>query len=378
MDTINDNFIADITHELKTPVNGIMGMINLLYDSKLDDKQLEAVQIIDLCCQNMNQIISDILDISKMKEGYISDGKQFSLSNLIETVFSVHSYKMIRKGITPILDISQNLPDLLYGSEKTISRVLHNLLSNAVKFTYKGYIAIQVYPLFKENNKIQINFTVLDTGVGIKKEDQQKLFSRYEQVNDVHSGNYSGSGLGLYISKEMVQALGGTIELYSKEGRGSEFSFSLPFDIIDHLGIGIDSIKSEGYIIEYINSKRDTSGNYIMKIQDLEEMSILKKQRNNIESCIGQMDSNKVILDKNTDDKTIIDILDKLRTSVDKKLWVEAEELAGVLKNITSTSDKSLKQEVLRLLLQIRKEDYESVFQQLNKIIETLKVLNIV
>ena len=225
-DRLKSAFLANMSHEIRTPLNSIIGFSDLLTETNLKkETRKEFADLITLSGNNLISIINDVLDISKIEAGQIVlSENEVSAQSLISDIQKEYSYKANSKGIEFRLD--SEIPDhkiVFYSDELRIRQVLINFVGNALKFTDKGYIEIGV----KLENK-SIQFHVKDTGIGIAKEFHEKVFDRFRQVEAEHTRKYGGNGLGLAITKNLAELLGGKIWLESKPKQGSTFYFSLP------------------------------------------------------------------------------------------------------------------------------------------------------
>lgn len=225
-DRLKSAFLANMSHEIRTPLNSILGFSDLLTDPDLNSgARREFADLINLSGNNLLSIINDVLDISKIEAGQIFlNETRLSAQSLISDIQKEYSFKASSKGIE--FRFAPEIPDddIVFNSdEMRIKQVLINFVGNALKFTDKGYIEIGV----KMENK-NIQFHVKDTGIGIAKEYHDKVFDRFRQVEAAHTRKYGGNGLGLAITKNLAELLGGKIWLESKPQKGSTFFFSIP------------------------------------------------------------------------------------------------------------------------------------------------------
>lgn len=223
-------FLANMSHEIRTPLNGIVGFTKFLKSTNLDDEQDEFVQIIRKSSEDLLSIINDILDISKIENGHVEiEEVFFNPMEEFENVIESYAANASKKEIDFSLWIDPAFSSMLLRSDPgKIKQVLINLISNAVKFTNKkGSIDVLIEKVSSQNDEIAVKFTVKDTGIGISKENEEKVFAAFTQADSSTSREYGGTGLGLTISLGLVNSLGGTLNLESVLGKGSVFCFTL-------------------------------------------------------------------------------------------------------------------------------------------------------
>ena len=221
------DFLANMSHELRTPLNSILGFSEVLQDKMfgdLNEKQEEYVNYIRESGQHLFSLIDDILDLSKVEAGEIEmEPAEVRLGDLLQNSLTMVREKALKHGIELILKLENEIPEIS-ADERKIKQVVFNLLSNAVKFTPDGgKVGIEAV---KEDEHIRV--TVWDTGIGIREEDKGKLFKEFQQLDSGRDKRYQGTGLGLALSKRLVEMHGGRIWVESEEGKGSRFNFTLP------------------------------------------------------------------------------------------------------------------------------------------------------
>ncbi len=225
---VRNEFTANVTHELRTPVNGIKGHVATLLDVVTDEKQRRTLEIILYCCDNMSAIINNILDFSKMEAGKFSlDIAEFDFYKMMDQVIATHMAEINKKELQISIYVDESIPQFVIGDSLRIGQILNNLLSNAVKFTLVGHISVDVSKTIQVNDEVELFFMVRDTGIGISKEEQDKLFQSFRQADASITRRFGGTGLGLSITKQLVELMGGTIHVESEKGSGSCFSFSI-------------------------------------------------------------------------------------------------------------------------------------------------------
>ncbi len=225
-------FLANMSHEVRTPVHTISGFADLLIQTPLETNQKEFINSIQQSSRNLLAIVNDVLDYSKIDAGMLHISKTaFSLVALINTITKSFS-EQIRQGQNTFnLDIDPALPKSVLGDPGRLSQILVNLIGNAVKFTKGGMITLTVKQFVLANNQVQINFAVIDSGIGISAKKLVTIFERFQQADATTSNIYGGTGLGLPIVKQLVELQGGHISVYSIPNIGSEFSFDLTYEI---------------------------------------------------------------------------------------------------------------------------------------------------
>jgi len=232
------DFLARMSHEMRTPMNAIIGMANIGMASKAGENRNHAFTEIELASTHLLGVINDVLDMSIIEAGKLELSlRGFRFDEMLHKVHSVIDRLAAEKGHTLTVDVDDGIPPDIVSDEMRLVQVLVNLLSNAVKFTpERGMITLTVRKVAQENGSCTILFAVRDNGIGISEEQQKLLFTPFEQIDGGSSRRFGGSGLGLAISKSIVEKMGGGITLDSTPGRGSTFTFEITAQILTETG----------------------------------------------------------------------------------------------------------------------------------------------
>lgn len=225
-------FLANMSHEIRTPMNGILGIASLLGKTSMDEQQRKYLRLIQESANNLLVIVNDVLDLEKIIAGKLEfEHTAFSLKERVEMCIQSFTFKAEEKGLA--VQYQNDVPDdhLMGGDPYRLSQILNNLLSNAIKFTEEGVVTVSTHVKQQKMSRMWVEFKVTDSGIGIAPERLNDIFEPFVQANNAISRKYGGTGLGLSICRELIQLMGGKLEVISEENKGTTFKFILPFEI---------------------------------------------------------------------------------------------------------------------------------------------------
>jgi signal transduction histidine kinase/DNA-binding response OmpR family regulator len=221
-------FLSTMSHEIRTPLNAVIGLSGLLAESNLSEKQREFSTTIKKSGENLLSIINNILDYSKIESGRLElENSEYNLREVVELAMDVVISTFNKPGVEVMYTFSDDVPHYLMGDSTRLQQVLTNLLTNALKFTEQGEVVLRVSTEQKLSDSVLLRFSISDTGIGIPEKKMNRLFKSFSQVDPSSTRKFGGTGLGLVISKKLVQAMGGDVRVESEEYKGSTFSFSI-------------------------------------------------------------------------------------------------------------------------------------------------------
>lgn len=244
-------FLAQMSHEIRTPLNGIIGLIEILQESIRTEEQSITLTHLDELAEHLLGVVNDILDLSALHaEKLVLKNRSFDPRILVNGVYEMFKPAAEEKGLAFYISTPESLPALLSGDVRRLRQILINLVSNAIKCTNEGSVHIQSSATASNNNRISFALQVVDTGMGIPVKAQSELFKRYKQIPDINGQYINGTGLGLAITKQLTEAMGGSITFESEVGTGTTFTVKIPLSLADPIESSIPySIQSGAFEI---------------------------------------------------------------------------------------------------------------------------------
>lgn len=251
---MKDRFVTNISHELRTPMNAIIGFSDLLLKTKLDQEQIEYLQAIHIAGDNLTSMINDVLDLAKIESGKIEfEAKPFTVKNVMSNIHRLLSQNAAQSNLSFEWKCDPNIPTYVLGDELRLTQILINLVGNAIKFTEKGFVHFSCFIKKENEERIDLEFIVEDSGIGIPSEKLKIIFVPFMQASAESTRKFGGTGLGLSIVHDLTELQGGTVDVKSVEGVGSSFTVILPMkkvsvDVIQQVEKALQPIEHPGNV----------------------------------------------------------------------------------------------------------------------------------
>lgn len=262
-----ESFVSVMSHEIRTPLNAVIGLANILNDEEKLPSQEESINLLKFSADNLLNLINDILDFNKIEVGKMElENKRLNIRSLLKDIVASMHFRMKESPIILSYHVNDKVPELVRGDKTRVYQILINLINNAVKFTEQGTVKVMVDLEAQKDSKLLLNFKVKDTGIGIQKDKLEAIFEPFTQAESNTSRKYGGSGLGLSITKKLINLFGGEITVESELGVGTEFSFNLKFN------------RFEGPLDMVENSQKITLTGRVLVVDD-NEINTLLAQR---------------------------------------------------------------------------------------------------
>lgn len=334
-----NEMVANVTHELRTPVNGVMGLAQNLMDTGLTAEQRDMVELIDRCCKNMIKIINDILDFSKLQQGkFTIEDREFNFYKMMNEIVRTNKPQVEEKGLRLECNVSDNIPEYMIGDELRLTQIVNNLLSNAIKFTSMGQIVINVIKTVDlPGDEMELFFMVIDSGIGIAENEKDKLFKSFSQVDASITRKYGGTGLGLSIVRNLVQMMGGDVNVESEKGRGSTFSFSVHLKKVSEEHQEEKEEPKEEFAFHFGATSMESGDEEASEIFQLGSASNLR-----------EIDSN----------------MEKLVLCIEMENWEKANTFAENIKQLVAEDAMNLKRKAFRLQMTVRKGQHDPAIKE--------------
>lgn len=347
-----DNFLANMSHEIRTPLNAILGIDEIILRDGKDEPTRMHARDIKIAGNSLLSIINQILDFSKVESGKMDIiNAEYSTSDLFYEVVNMTKLRALGKGIKFTMDVDPNLPERLYGDELRIRQILLNLINNAIKYTKEGGVTVKVTfskinRIRKENSPhIELKIAIKDTGIGIREEDKVNLFKSFKRLDETRNRNIEGTGLGLILSKQLIDLMDGELDVESVYGKGSEFTVKLIQKVVNEKGIGdlSDAFKKVSERVEVFEPSLIAPDARILIVDDNEmNLSVLSDLLDVTKMRIETIMSGFECIEKCRQNKYDLILLDQMMPEMDGSQTLEKmkqDDILGDTPVIVLTAD---------------------------------------
>lgn len=302
-------FLSNVSHEIRTPINAILGMNEMILRESTEERILDYSEDIRSAGNSLLSLVNDILDFSKIEAGKLNLlPVEYSFSSTLNDIVNMITPLASKKGLEVIVDYDENIPDRLYGDTVRIRQVLINIMNNAVKFTDEGSVKLTVGFQKTKRDEINLEFHCIDTGIGIKEEDMEKLFSPFEQIDDSNKNRIDGTGLGMSISKNLLNIMGSKLNVKSEYKKGSDFSFIIRQKVFSFEPIGsyMKETRKKGIADRVLKESFHAPDAIILITDDMDvnlsvAKNLLKRTKINIDTALSGHEAIKLCQEKKYD-----------------------------------------------------------------------------
>jgi signal transduction histidine kinase/CheY-like chemotaxis protein len=312
---MKSEFLANMSHEIRTPMNGVMGMADLLLFTHLDETQREYVDVIKNSADTLLTLINEILDLSKIESGKLSvECAEFDPCGVLEDVAELLATKAREKGLDLVVDVDPDVPTLVTGDAQHLRQVLINLAGNAIKFTSEGEVVLSATVVSTRKEDCRLRISVRDSGMGIPKDRQEAIFESFTQGDGSTRRKFGGTGLGLTISKRLIETMGGVLSLDSEEGKGSNFFFELDLQFGESAPCRASSLAGKSVLL--VEAHEATASALVRRLESWKaKVSSVPAWPNALELLRSGVRIDSVLLDSRAVDTEILRAVLDLRSS---------------------------------------------------------------